>query len=130
MENNDLLNRFLAFRGIAPKHKETNTTKKTTAPKIVRKPRKKKSNIGRCKIRNIINSFSITREKLVELINDGLTTREIAAHFNCGQTNVRHYLNKYSLKTNCANKELFRAKQQQNYKDGKFGLKGCEYYYH
>lgn len=39
------------------------------------------------------------KEKLIEHIEDGKSTYEIAKAMNCGQTNVRHWLRKYGLNT-------------------------------
>ena len=42
---------------------------------------------------------------LENYVNEGFTGREIAIRMNCGQTNVRHWLKKYGLKTIRSNKD-------------------------
>jgi hypothetical protein len=54
------------------------------------------------------------KELLQELINEGLSTRQIAERVNKGQTSVCHWLKKYDLKTNhnqYAEKDIKRHKQ-------------------
>jgi predicted transcriptional regulator len=41
----------------------------------------------------------IEKTTLQLLVDNGLSTYQIAEELKCGQTNVRHYLNKYKLKT-------------------------------
>ena len=40
------------------------------------------------------------RDQLENLINCGLSQRDISSHFNVSQTNVRYWLKKYNLSTN------------------------------
>ena len=42
------------------------------------------------------------KERFATLVNEGKSTREIAASLGISQTTVRHYLKKYSLKTEFA----------------------------
>ena len=41
----------------------------------------------------------MNRDALTKLISDGMSTRKIAEHFECSQSNVRHWMRKYDLKT-------------------------------
>jgi hypothetical protein len=43
--------------------------------------------------------MSINREELKTLVEANKSQREIAEHLGCSQTNVRHYLKKFELKT-------------------------------
>jgi len=40
------------------------------------------------------------KEKIIELINQNLSQREIADNLNVSQTNLRYWMNKFDLKTN------------------------------
>lgn len=48
----------------------------------------------------------MNKEELIKLIDRGLSTYKIAKEFNCGQTNVRHWLKKFGLKTNVSKRLL------------------------
>ena len=50
------------------------------------------------------------KEKIIELINQNLSQREIAEKLNVSQTNLRYWLNKFELKTN------LNKFNKQNYK--------------
>lgn len=43
--------------------------------------------------------------KLKELVDSGLSHREIARNINCSQTTIKYWLNKYELKTNKTDKK-------------------------